>query len=88
MKRGFTAVLAGAVLALSVTALADVTVTQIGGLENAAWIDGSNLLKMGEYGNYYVMDTQGNELTGSGYGSLEYDHGYIVARSNAEEVKH
>lgn len=86
MKRGFTAVLAGAVLALSVTALADVTVTQIGGLENADWIDGSNLLKMGEYGNYYVMDTQGNELTGPGYGSLEYDYGYIVARSNAEDV--
>jgi len=86
MKRRFAALLAGAVFALSATALADVTVTQTGTFGYANWIDGSNLMEMGEYGNYYIADAQGNALTESGYTSLDYSHGYISARVPSEDV--
>jgi len=61
-------------------ALADVTLTEIGTIEDADWIDNSNLLRVRTRDGYRLCDIAGNALTQDLYNSnLNYEFGYITA---------
>lgn len=86
MKKKIAAALIGMTLAMTATAMADVTLQEAGSIEgDVDWVDGSNLLEQGGYGARYMTDLSGNALTDEIYGSFSSEYGYVMARRTAQE---
>ncbi|MBO7710241.1 MAG: WG repeat-containing protein [Lachnospiraceae bacterium] len=87
MKKRLAVICLFAAMAMSTAALADITITPTGkSFTDTEWIDGSNLMMAGGYGEYCMEDADGNALTGADYTGFEYAHGYIKCRVRTEDV--
>ncbi|MCC8065744.1 MAG: WG repeat-containing protein, partial [Clostridiales bacterium] len=81
MKREFLLMgLAVTLFCMPVFAKADTTLTEVAAVQDADWIDGTNLLSVEGDSGYGIMEIDGTMLTDMIYTySFSYDYGYISA---------
>lgn len=88
MKKKLLSVIAGVVMtALPVTVQAQTSLSAVGAVSDARWVQGTTLLSVEGNNGYGLMTVDGRILTPDVYArDMEYHNGYIIARPVSEDL--